>query len=60
MDSVQQYVKLAAVPPGTDGAFDLCPTVMTKDELIRFLPIGTQATPKLICTVPTLPAISWI
>jgi hypothetical protein len=39
MNSTQQGIELPAVLPGSDGAFIVCPTVMTEDELIRFLRI---------------------
>ena len=39
MSSTQQISKSAAIIPSEDGAFGLCPTVMTEEELIRFLRI---------------------
>ena len=39
MSSVQQIIKFAAILPSQDGRFGLCPTVMTEEELIRFLRI---------------------
>jgi hypothetical protein len=39
MNSAQQAVDLPAVLPGPDGGFGPCPTVMTEEELIRFLRI---------------------
>ena len=39
MDSMQDRVELPSILPGPDGAFSVCPTVMTEDELIRFLRI---------------------
>jgi hypothetical protein len=39
MNNTQQYSELAAMLPGPDGGFSPCPTVMTEEELIRFLRI---------------------
>ena len=39
MDSTQQNIKSTAILPGSDGEFGLCPTVMTEEELVRFLRI---------------------
>ena len=39
MNSTLQNSELPAVLPSTDGRFLPCPTVMTEDELIRFLRI---------------------
>jgi len=39
MNSTLQHVKFTAILPGSEGEFGLCPTVMTKEELIRFLRI---------------------
>jgi hypothetical protein len=39
MNNTVQSLELPAVLPGSDGAFIVCPTVMTEDELIRFLRI---------------------
>jgi len=39
MSSTQQISRLTSVLPRSDGEFDLCPTVMTEEELIRFLRI---------------------
>ena len=39
MNSTQQNIKSTAILPSPDGEFNLCPTVMTEEELIRFLRI---------------------
>ena len=39
MYSKQQNLKSIAILPSTEGEFGLCPTVMTEEELIRFLRI---------------------
>ena len=39
MSSTQQISRLTAILPRTDGEFEPCPTVMTEEELIRFLRI---------------------
>ncbi len=39
MNSLQSSPDLPAVLPGSAGQFVPCPTVMTEDELIRFLRI---------------------
>jgi hypothetical protein len=39
MNSTQEHIELAAVLPDSDGGLVLCPTVMTEEELIRFLRI---------------------
>ena len=39
MTSVQQHAGLPAVLPESNGEFVPCPSVMTEDELIRFLRI---------------------
>ncbi len=39
MNSSREYIDLAAILPGPDGEFGPCPTVMTEEELIRFLRI---------------------
>jgi len=39
MNSTQEHTALAAILPGPDGGFGPCPTVMTEEELIRFLRI---------------------
>jgi hypothetical protein len=39
MYSTQQNIKFTAILPGSDSEFTLCPTVMTEEELIRFLRI---------------------
>jgi len=39
MNSTQHNIKSTAILPGSEGEFDLCPTVMTEEELIRFLRI---------------------
>jgi hypothetical protein len=39
MGSTQQISRLTAILPRSDGEFAPCPTVMTEEELIRFLRI---------------------
>jgi hypothetical protein len=39
MNSTQQNIKSTAILPGSDSEFIPCPTVMTEEELIRFLRI---------------------
>ncbi len=39
MNSTQEHTELAAILPAPDGGFGLCPTVMTEEELVRFLRI---------------------
>ena len=39
MNSTQEHMALAAILPDPDGGFGPCPTVMTEEELIRFLRI---------------------
>ncbi|MBN2312908.1 MAG: hypothetical protein JXM79_03195 [Sedimentisphaerales bacterium] len=39
MNRTQQHIKSLAVLMSSEGDFGLCPTVMTKEELIRFLRI---------------------
>ena len=39
MNGTQQHIKSTAILPGLEGEFGLCPTVMTEEELIRFLRI---------------------
>ena len=39
MDRTLEYNELAAILPGPNGGFGPCPTVMTEEELIRFLRI---------------------
>jgi hypothetical protein len=39
MNSTREHAELAAILPSPDGRFSLCPTVMTEEELIRFLRI---------------------
>ena len=39
MNSTQQISRLTATIPRSDGEFEPCPTVMTEEELIRFLRI---------------------
>ena len=39
MISTQQNIKFMAIVPGPDGELIPCPTVMTEEELIRFLRI---------------------
>ncbi len=44
MNSTQQGIELPAILLGPDGGFGACPTVMTEDELIRFLRIPEIST----------------
>jgi hypothetical protein len=37
MKSAQQDIKSTAILPNPEGEFSLCPTVMTEEELIKFL-----------------------
>ena len=39
MNSTQQHIKSMAILTGPEGEFGLCPSVMTEEELIRFLRI---------------------
>jgi hypothetical protein len=39
MTSQQEHVELPTILPDPDGGFGPCPTVMTEEELIRFLRI---------------------
>jgi hypothetical protein len=39
MDSMQRCAGSSTVLPSPDGEFSLCPTIMTEEELIRFLRI---------------------
>ena len=39
MNSTQPSLELSLILPGPDGGFSPCPTVMTEEELIRFLRI---------------------
>jgi hypothetical protein len=39
MNSTQQSLEFPVILPRLDGGFGLCPTVMTEEELIRFLRI---------------------
>jgi hypothetical protein len=39
MNRAQQHIKSMAILTGSEGEFGLCPTVMTEEELIRFLRI---------------------
>jgi hypothetical protein len=39
MISTQQYGELTAILPAPNGGFGPCPTVMTEEELVRFLRI---------------------
>ncbi|MCL5282915.1 MAG: hypothetical protein M1376_23770 [Planctomycetes bacterium] len=39
MTSQQEHIESSLILPGRDGGFDPCPTVMTEEELIRFLRI---------------------
>jgi hypothetical protein len=39
MSSIQQHSELQAILPSPNGSFAPCPTVMTEEELIRFLRI---------------------
>ncbi len=47
MINIAQNLEAPAILPGSDGAFVVCPTVMTEEELIRFLRIPeiSGATP---------------
>ena len=39
MTSQQEHIEFSLILPGRDGGFDPYPTVMTEEELIRFLRI---------------------
>jgi hypothetical protein len=39
MNKTQQHIKSMAILTGSEGEFGFCPTVMTEEELIRFLRI---------------------
>ena len=39
MNKTQQHIKSMAILTDSEGEFGLCPTVMTEEELIRFLRI---------------------
>jgi len=39
MNSTHHNIKSTAILPGSESEFDLCPTDMTEEELIRFLRI---------------------
>jgi hypothetical protein len=39
MSIAHEHLELAAVLPDSEGGFGSCPTVMTEEELIRFLRI---------------------
>ena len=39
MNYPKQNAKFTAILPNLDGEYDLCPTIMTEEELIRFLRI---------------------
>jgi hypothetical protein len=39
MNSTQEHRESTAILPESNGRFGLCPTVMTEEELIRFLRI---------------------
>jgi len=39
MNRTQEYPEVAAILPNPNGGFGLCPTVMTEEELVRFLRI---------------------
>ena len=39
MNRTQQHIKSMAILTGSEGEFELCPTVMTEEELIRFFRI---------------------
>jgi hypothetical protein len=39
MNNTQPLTGLSTILPGPDGGFGSCPTVMTEEELIRFLRI---------------------
>ncbi len=44
MNSTQEQAELAAILPSPNGGFSPCPTVMTEEELIRFLRIPEIST----------------
>jgi hypothetical protein len=44
MNSMQQHSEPSTILPGPDGEFSPCPTVMTEEELIRFLRIPEIST----------------
>ena len=46
MTSQQEHIELPAILPDPDGGFGPCPTVMTEEELIRFLRIPRSAAMK--------------
>jgi len=44
MISTHEYMESPAILPNPEGAFSPCPTVMTEEELIRFLRIPEIST----------------
>jgi len=46
MNRTQQHIKSMAILTGSEGEFNLCPTVMTEEELIRFLRIPEISSSK--------------
>lgn len=46
MNTIRQHVELTAIPLGLIGKLPLCPTVITEDELIRFLRIPEISSAK--------------
>ena len=46
MSSTQRKIKSTAILSGPDGEFVPCPSVMTEEELIRFLRIPEISTAK--------------
>ena len=45
MVSTQQCAELTAILPTPNGGFGPCPTVMTEEELVRFLRIRKISSP---------------
>jgi len=46
MNMTQQHLKSMAILPSSEGEFGPCPTVMTEEELIRFLRIPEISSAK--------------
>jgi len=44
MNNTQEHIELTSILPSRDGGFSPCPTVMTEEELIRFLRIPEIST----------------
>jgi len=44
VNSTRQSIEVPTILPGPDGGFGPCPTVMTEEELIRFLRIPEIST----------------